>query len=189
MLAFLFAKNVVSKKETHKITKKVFLDITIGGKKEGRIEIGLFGETVNKTAENFLHLCLCDKGIGSSGKELCYKGAPFHRIIPGFMIQGGDFTNQNGTGGESIYGRNFEDENFEAKHNEVGVISMANAGANTNGSQFFITVAKTEWLNGHHVVFGKVTKGMNVVKAIERVGSSSGAPKEQVVIADCGLVA
>lgn len=170
-----------------KVTKTVYLEVEIGGEKAGRIHIGLFGEDVNKTADNFYHLCVCDKGIGESGKKLCYKGSPFHRIIPGFMIQGGDFTNQNGTGGESIYGRHFDDENFKVKH-EVGVISMANAGKNTNGSQFFITVAKTDWLNGAHVVFGKVVKGMDVVKKIEKVGSSSGTPSKSVIVVDTGLV-
>lgn len=169
-----------------KITNKVFFDISIGGKPAGRIVIGLFGDVVPKTAQNFLHLAKCDKGIGTSGKELCYRGSPFHRIIPNFMIQGGDFTNQNGTGGESIYGSKFDDENFEVKHSGPGYISMANAGPNTNGAQFFITTVKTSWLDGHHVVFGKVTSGMNVVKAIEAVGSGSGTPSQEVIITDCG---
>ena len=185
MLNFFFSLSL-AKNKTPKVTKSVYLDIEIDHQPAGRIVIGLFGEDVNRTAENFLHLCLCDKGIGTSGKPLCYKGAPFHRIIPGFMIQGGDFTNKNGTGGESIYGRNFEDENFDVQH-QIGVISMANAGANTNGSQFFITVARTDWLNGHHVVFGRVTKGMSVVKEIEKQGTSSGTPKKSVVIVDTGL--
>ena len=170
-----------------KITNTVYFDITIGGKPAGRIEIGLFGSVVPKTAENFRHLCLCDKGIGkTTGKELCYKGTPFHRIIPNFMNQGGDFSNRNGSGGESIYGAKFDDENFKIKHSGPGYVSMANAGPNTNGSQFFITTVKTQWLDGHHVVFGKVTKGMEVVKAIEAVGSNSGRPTKEVLIADCG---
>lgn len=169
------------------ITSTVYFDITIGGAPAGRIEIGLFGKAVPKTTENFRHLCLCDKGVGpASGKELCYKGTPFHRIIPNFMIQSGDFTHKNGRGGESIYGRTFPDENFNVKHSGPGYVSMANAGPNTNGSQFFITTVKTQWLDGHHVVFGKITKGMDVVKAIEAVGSMSGAPSKEVIIAACG---
>ncbi|EAY12035.1 cytosolic cyclophilin, putative [Trichomonas vaginalis G3] len=183
----LFLSSLAQAAKSPKVTKTVYLEVEIGGKKEGRIHIGLFGNDVNKTAENFLHLCLCDQGIGTQGKPLCYKGSPFHRIIPGFMIQGGDFTHQSGVGGESIYGRHFDDENFKVEH-EVGVISMANAGPNTNGSQFFITVAATNWLNGHHVVFGRVVKGMDVVKKIEKVGSSSGTPSKKVVIVDTGLV-
>lgn len=173
--------------EDPKITHKVFFDITIDDKPAGRIIIGLFGDTVPKTAENFRHLCLCDLGNGrKSGKPLCYKGSPFHRIIPKFMNQGGDFTNRNGTGGESIYGGSMEDENFEVKHSGPGYISMANAGPNTNGSQFFITTVATPWLDGHHVVFGKVVEGMDVVTAIENVGSGSGKPSKTVIISDCG---
>jgi len=184
MLAFLLSLCV----SDPKITNKVFFDIEIDGKSAGRIEIGLFGDTVPKTAGNFLHLCKCDKGTGKSGKPLCYKNSPFHRIIPNFMIQGGDFTNQNGSGGESIYGRSFEDENFKIKHEGQGYVSMANAGPGTNGSQFFITTIKTQWLDGHHVVFGKVIKGMNVVKAIEAVGSGSGQPSKKVIISNCGEI-
>ena len=172
-----------------KITNTVFFDISIGGKPAGRIEIGLFGETVPITAGNYLHLCLCDSGVGKrTGAPLCYKGTPFHRIIPRFMNQGGDFSNKNGSGGESIYGGSFNDENFEVKHSGPGYISMANAGPNTNGSQFFITTVETPWLDGHHVVFGKVTKGMEVVKAIEAVGTQSGRPKEKVIIEECGEI-
>lgn len=172
-----------------KITNTVYMDISIGGKSAGRIEIGLFGDTVPITAQNFLHLCLCDSGVGKrTGAQLCYKGTPFHRIIPQFMNQGGDFSNKNGSGGESIYGGSFNDENFEVKHSGPGYVSMANAGPNTNGSQFFITTVQTPWLDGHHVVFGKVTKGMDVVKAIEAVGTQSGSPKEKVIIEDCGEI-
>jgi peptidylprolyl isomerase len=172
-----------------KITHKVYLDIAIDDKPAGRIIIGLFGDVVPKTAENFRHLCLCDRGIGKeSGKPLCYKGSPFHRIIPRFMNQGGDTTNHNGSGGESIYGGSFEDENFIAQHSGPGYLSMANAGPNTNGSQFFMTTVATAWLDGHHVVFGKVVEGMDVVKAIEAVGSSGGAPTKKVVVDGCGEI-
>jgi peptidylprolyl isomerase len=175
--------------EDPKITHKVYLDITIGGESAGRIEIGLFGEFVPKTVDNFLHLCLCDRGHGTqSEKPLCYKGSPFHRIIPNFMMQGGDTTKHDGTGGESIFGGSFEDENFLIKHASAGIVSMANAGPNTNGSQFFITTVITSWLDGHHVVFGRVINGLDVVKAIERVGCSSGTPSKQVVIAGCGEI-
>jgi len=168
---------------------KVFFDVTIGGEAAGRVTMELFAHCVPKTAENFRALCTGEKGVGSFGKPLHYKGSAFHRVIPNFMCQGGDFTAGNGTGGESIYGEKFEDENFEMKHTQPGVLSMANAGPGTNGSQFFLCTVATPHLDGKHVVFGTVVDGMNVVRAVEAIGSSpSGSTSKDVVIADCGEI-
>merc|ERR1712130_93285 len=164
----------------------VFFDITAGGSPLGRIEMELRADVVPRTAENFRALCTGEKGKGNSGKPLHFKGSTFHRVITNFMCQGGDFTKGNGTGGESIYGEKFADEKFTLKHTGPGILSMANAGPHTNGSQFFLCTVKTEWLDGKHVVFGSVTKGMDVVKKIESFGSSSGKTSKPIVIADCG---
>ncbi|TDH72874.1 hypothetical protein CCR75_008720 [Bremia lactucae] len=165
---------------------QVFFDMTVGGEPVGRIIFELFADKVPRTAENFRALCTGEKGKGPSGKPLHYKGSAFHRVIPNFMCQGGDFTRGNGTGGESIYGEKFADENFLLKHKGEGILSMANAGPNTNGSQFFICTVETSWLDGKHVVFGRVVKGMDVVKKIESVGSQTGQTAKPVVVADCG---
>ncbi|HLL04428.1 MAG TPA: peptidylprolyl isomerase [Myxococcaceae bacterium] len=165
---------------------KVFFDMSIGSEPAGRIVMELFSDDVPKTAENFRALCTGEKGMGRSGKPLHYKGSSFHRVIPEFMCQGGDFTAGNGTGGESIYGEKFADENFKHRHTGPGFLSMANAGPNTNGSQFFLTTVATPWLDGKHVVFGRVIEGMDVVKKIEGVGSRSGSTRQQVRIEDSG---
>merc|ERR1712032_1399799 len=146
----------------------------------------LRSDVTPKTAENFRALCTGEKGELSNGTPLCYKGSNFHRVIPRFMCQGGDFTNFNGTGGCSIHGEKFDDENFDLKHTEPYLLSMANAGPNTNGSQFFITVDKTPWLDGAHVVFGKVVEGTDVVDSIEALGTGGGATTKTVTVADCG---
>ena len=171
---------------TETTNPRVFFDITIGGVPAGRIVMELQADVAPKTAENFRALCTGEKGMATTNQPLHFKGSSFHRIIPEFMCQGGDFTRGNGTGGESIYGAKFADENFILKHSGPGLLSMANAGPNTNGSQFFLTTVSTPWLDGKHVVFGRVVEGMDVVRAMEKVGSSSGRPSEPVVIADCG---
>lgn len=171
-------------KPIDEVTGKCFFDISIDGKEAGKIVLGVFGKTTPKTAENFMTIC---KG-SPKDKTLTYKGSPFHRVIPDFMLQGGDITAGNGTGGKSIYGTKFDDENFKNKHTVPGLLSMANAGPNTNGSQFFITTVVTPWLDGRHVVFGQVIEGMDLVKQIEALGSASGQTSKKIVISKSGEV-
>jgi len=177
--------------EMPEVTHKVYFDIEIEGDKSqsGRIVLGLFGTVAPKTVENFRGLCACNKGVGKlSGKPLCYKGSRIHRILPNFIIQGGDITHGNGTGGESIYGGHFEDETFEVKHNKKLLLSMANHGPNSNGSQFFINTAKVSWLDKKNVVFGMVLEGDDVIKALDTLGSYSGKPTAEVIIKDSGVL-
>ena len=176
-----------SSPEKAKITSKVYFDVTIDGKESGRIVMGLFGEDLPKTTENFRLLCTGEKGKGESGKPLHYKGSIFHRVIPEFMLQGGDFTNGNGTGGESIYGAKFKDESFKYIHDVPGLLSMANAAVPTRTDPSSSSrPCHTDWLNGKHVVFGRVIEGMDIVKKIEALGSASGRTRSKIVIADCG---
>ncbi|WUS96078.1 peptidylprolyl isomerase [Streptomyces sp. NBC_00708] len=165
------------------MTSQVFFDITINDEPAGRIVFNLFDDIVPKTAENFRQLATGQNGYG-------YKGSSFHRVIPAFMLQGGDFTRGDGTGGKSIYGEKFADENFKLAHTKPGLLSMANAGPNSNGSQFFITTIVTSWLDGKHVVFGEVADedSMVLVKRIESLGSQSGRTKAKVTIADSGTL-
>jgi peptidylprolyl isomerase len=188
LLATLSCAQAKTEKGLDEVTHKVFFDVEIGGQPAGRVVMGLFGKAAPKTVENFRALCTGEKGKGPSGKPLHFKGSAFHRIIPSFMIQGGDFTHGNGRGGESIYGEKFADESFKLKHTGPGILSMANAGPNTNGSQFFICTVKTSWLDGRHVVFGKVLSGMDVVYKVEAEGTSGGTPKKKVTIADSGEI-
>ncbi|CRK95619.1 CLUMA_CG009077, isoform A [Clunio marinus] len=170
---------VSEKPEEKKANPQVYFDIKIGNSDVGRIVMILRADVVPKTAENFRQLCTMEQGFG-------FKGSSFHRIIPEFMCQGGDFTKNNGTGGKSIYGAKFADENFKLKHTGFGTLSMANSGSNTNGSQFFICTTKTDWLDGKHVVFGKVIAGAEVVKKMEKCGAKSGTPTQKVTIYSCG---
>ncbi|KAI1756337.1 cyclophilin-like domain-containing protein [Xylaria castorea] len=176
--------------EETKKRSRVFFDISIGKKAAGRVTFELYDDVVPKTAENFRCLCTGEKGLGKSGKPLSYKGSGFHRVIKQFMIQGGDFTEGNGTGGESIYGAKFEDENFDLKHEKPFLLSMANAGPGTNGSQFFVTTVATPHLDGKHVVYGEVKTGKSIIRQIENLKTQgSDKPVHDAVITDCGELA
>ena len=170
------------------VTQRVFFDVEADGEALGRIVFGLYGNQVPRTAENFRALCTGERETGGSGKPLHYKGCVFHRVIPRFMVQGGDITDGDGTGGDSIYGRQFDDEDFGIKHSKPGLLSMANAGPDTNGSQFFITTVPCPHLDGKHVVFGEVLEGMEVVDGLEDCGSESGSTSKRLIISDCGAL-
>eukprot|EP00745_Piridium_sociabile_P038208 TRINITY_DN69752_c0_g1_i1.p1 TRINITY_DN69752_c0_g1~~TRINITY_DN69752_c0_g1_i1.p1 ORF type:complete len:177 (-),score=22.07 TRINITY_DN69752_c0_g1_i1:107-637(-) len=171
---------------TEKENPRVFFEISVDNECFGRVEFELYKDACPQTAENFRALCTGEKGVGRSGVPLHYKNCSFHRIIPEFMLQGGDFTSGDGTGGESIYGTRFDDENFNVKHDVPYLLSMANAGPGTNGSQFFITAVKCTWLDGKHVVFGRVTSGSDIVDKLQRFGTPAGSVAKKVRISDCG---
>ncbi|XP_051138282.1 peptidyl-prolyl cis-trans isomerase CYP21-1 [Andrographis paniculata] len=182
-------QEVENAEEVHEITHRVFLDVDLDKQRLGRITIGLYGQVVPKTVENFRALCTGEMGKAANGVVLHYKGTPFHRIIPGFMIQGGDIVSGNGKGNQSIYSGTFRDENFKLKHTHAGTVSMVNSGPDSNGSQFFITTVKAYWLDGEHVVFGKVIDGMDTVYAIEgSAGTYSGKPRKKVIVSDSGEI-
>ena len=171
------------------VTNKVFFDVDIDGQDAGRIVFGLFGDVTPITSENFRALCTGEKGQTTTDQPLHYKGSPFHRVIPKFMAQGGDITRGNGMGGESIYGAKFADENFTLKHTKPYLLSMANSGKNTNGSQFFITFEPTPWLDGKHVVYGEVIEGFETVDLLHKIGSQSGKTSKPASIRDSGELA
>ena len=182
VVTFLSARKLA---KDAKVTHMLDLTVAIDGVEQApKIRLGLFGDDVPKTAENYRALCTGEKGNLPDGTPLSFSNSVFHRIIPGFMIQGGDFTQHNGTGGVSIYGAKFADENFDIAHDKY-VLSMANAGPNTNGSQFFITTAVTSWLDGRHTVFGRVLSGQETINKLEKQGSSSGKTKGKCTFVNC----
>lgn len=177
------------KPQLPEVTHRVYIDLEVEGmpRSGGRIILGLFGQIAPKTVENFRALCACDKGKGKmSGKQLCYKGSRIHRIMPNFMIQGGDITHGNGVGGESIYGGTFDDEIFHLNYSKRMLLSMANHGPNTNGSQFFINTVKTRWLDNKNVAFGTVLEGQEIVEEIQEFGTLAGEPQKEITISDSG---
>ena len=186
ILAILLAL-VCAEKTMAPVTHEVYFDIQVDGKDSGRVTVGLFGTVVPETVHNFVDIA-AGTVEGEDGTALTYTGNSFHRIIPNFMAQAGDITNGDGTGGMSIFGRKFPDENFLLSHDRDHVLSMANSGADTNGSQFFITFQKTPWLNGKHVVFGEVIDGFETLHAMEAVGSPNGKPKKSVLIKAAGVI-
>ena len=195
LLGVLYSATAVIVEKSHDyaplatITQQIYFDIQVDDRMLGRIVFGMYGDVVPKTVENFVALAKGDHGRGKvSGKPLSFVGSPFHRIIPNFMAQGGDITNGNGRGGESIYGRHFPDENFDLSFTRPYLLAMANAGPDTNGSQFFITFAETSWLNGKHVIFGEVLGGKDVVDWLEGVGTKNGNPTKNAIVVGCGVL-